>query len=154
MGAGMSASSNKHTPGPWSVRFFKSKSHKVSAPTWESLAVVYGNVDDKEFDAEGRANARLVAAAPDLLADVKALLNLLDYVRLDADGMKAFRQARTHVAKAEGDAKCDCGGTIYADPHGRFDDLCSTCIDESDRERERARRNTGATAQDEKEGIR
>lgn len=63
-----------HTPGPWEVRFFRSKSHRIDAPGWDELAVVYGNEDD-DLDRQGRANARLIAAAPDLLAACRLLLD-------------------------------------------------------------------------------
>jgi len=61
-----------HSPGPWEVRFFRSKSHRIDAPGWDELAVVYGNEDD-DLDRRGRANARRIAAAPELLAELKAL---------------------------------------------------------------------------------
>lgn len=65
-----------HSPGPWEVRFFRSKSHRIDAPGWNELAVVYGNEDD-DLDRQGRANARLIAAAPELLAVARRWLRVM-----------------------------------------------------------------------------
>lgn len=74
----------KHTPGPWKTR--KGFGHgeidvfhptrKVKKPFVPTeLAIVQINDDTKESIAESRANARLIAAAPDLL---ECLVHLAD----------------------------------------------------------------------------
>lgn len=71
-----------HTDGPWLVRegfstdtfeVYPRRGGKPEIGSWAELATVrsdYGN--DAGDTAEGEANARLIAAAPDLLEVVKA----------------------------------------------------------------------------------
>lgn len=59
---------NTFTPGPWTaVKAAGSRTWLVNSKTWNELASVYGN-QDRGLNSEGEANARLVAAAPDLLS--------------------------------------------------------------------------------------
>jgi hypothetical protein len=51
--------------------------------------------------AEVAANARLIAAAPDLLAALQALISVIG-VRVDDPRIKQFDAARAALAKAEG----------------------------------------------------
>lgn len=68
-----------HTPGPWRVRERESR-HKglkrcitakrfgdISIATWNSIDR-FGSCQMRKAIAEGEANAKLIAAAPDLLA--------------------------------------------------------------------------------------
>jgi len=55
------------------------------------------------------ANARLIAAAPDLFG---ALLNLMEWVRLDM--METQREGQSHLAKA-----CDEGDKAIAKARGQ-----------------------------------
>lgn len=71
---------NTHTPGPWSVGEVRLDKHRIDidAPhgderigyvRWESLARVYGCEDVPIIGAQVMdANARLIAASPDLYA--------------------------------------------------------------------------------------
>lgn len=121
-----SAAVGKHTPGPWTagrpdmatvVEGFDSKYiyGPGEAPACTSVAIAWGG--DIEAWDEVMANARLIAAAPDLLAALKAVLGDIDAgvlvrnVTLDgapqwATEMLAFVQrlqaAQMAVAKAEG----------------------------------------------------
>lgn len=65
----------KHTPGPWSVGRRSKKGHYrfIDADDgWLELARVVVRPEGYENDrASGAANARLIAAAPDLLAALK-----------------------------------------------------------------------------------
>lgn len=61
------------------------------------IAVV-GEVD-RYFENENEANARLIAAAPELLEALKALVNCPDYKGINTHEMNAARAA---IAKAEG----------------------------------------------------
>lgn len=59
---------------------------------------------------------------------------------------RAEREAgRCSDSKCRGDAmdtkKCECGGDIYADPKGRYDQHCGECIEASERDREWLRRH-------------
>ena len=89
---------SKHTPGPWQVGHFDSNmicdsdgANRGCAP----IARVEGTA------AERRANARLIAAAPELL---EALRGLLDpATNEDGEWYRQAREAaRAAIAKAEG----------------------------------------------------
>jgi hypothetical protein len=79
--------SAQHTPGPWSIyeenkylRIFAGKPHKPAAGTvpicgFEGMAYRDRN--------ETEANARLIAAAPELLAAVLAAINCGSYITDD-----------------------------------------------------------------------
>ncbi len=62
---------SKHTPGPWKV---------VGTEIWGAnvkIASGRGAYDEKDRQ-KNKANARLIAAAPDLLAACKTTLEMLD----------------------------------------------------------------------------
>ena len=95
---------SKHTPGPWTA---------VANPTcyeWEIrrdeddpgtyLATVIGREDTSDTD---EANARLIAAAPDLLLQLQRLERIARDT-IDADGalIAACDNALAAIAKAEG----------------------------------------------------
>lgn len=99
---------SKHTPGPWVAgRIFEESRwveiYKIKDNGMPSLPFAAC----KHFDEE--ANARLIAAAPDLL-DVLKELAALDFGALimnDDDERRidfVARKARTAIAKAEGGA--------------------------------------------------
>ena len=93
---------SKHTPGPW-----KAGSRSVTAPeTEDRLALdvrLYGG-----NSGDHRANARLIAAAPDLLLALRMLhAETADYIRLNnLGGMdnQCMQLARAALAKAVGAA--------------------------------------------------
>lgn len=63
----------QHTPGPWRQEFAQSLLVLANRPEGERIvAGVWGHSD--EALAEGYANARLIAAAPDLLAALESAL--------------------------------------------------------------------------------
>lgn len=61
----------KHSTGPWSIDHIRNKSAtkvRISSPQWASFASVVVRMKGEDSDTpQGIANARLVAAAPDLL---------------------------------------------------------------------------------------
>lgn len=65
----------KHTPGPWRLDSIKDAYRDVSSANgeWIGLARVPVQFTDEKDCAEGEANARLIAAAPELLQAVKDL---------------------------------------------------------------------------------
>ena len=98
-----------HTPGPWAVG--EAARYSVWAGN-KQVASCRWLLDDGNFapecagDYEGRANAALIAAAPDLLAALREMLAELDgriaphgYIYRDTGGMILARAA---IAKAEG----------------------------------------------------
>lgn len=96
-------SENKHTPGPWQVEF---------AHTQQSSGIVYWQVHDgsdaiacNQFCAAGNAeaNARLIAAAPDLLGALKEILESPESQENSYDCFQGLKDlARAAIAKAEG----------------------------------------------------
>lgn len=83
---------SEHTPGPWEVEGIGQVIVPNRPPAWRTLADVYGEHGDEE---QADADAHLIAAAPDLLAALEALLPHLEDARMD-DGAKAA------IAKARG----------------------------------------------------
>ena len=87
---------SKHTPGPW--RF---EPHSVDS----NYMLIYCSNTPGEGDNVrgycGAANARLIAAAPDLLEALQRLIESGD-VR-DAGEAGALKQARAAIAKATGE---------------------------------------------------
>ena len=63
----------EHTPGPWRVRYHKSVPDQVAAvmSDHELICAIYGE-----------ANARLIAAAPELLAALEQALAISQNLRL------------------------------------------------------------------------
>ena len=106
---------NLHTPGPWNLLRggievqSESNNHEVHAfvngiPV--PIAEIYRNITVEHDDpvgtyeiseAEGLANAALIAAAPDLLAALKTIIE--DRPR---DVFGAIQAAESAIAKAEG----------------------------------------------------
>ena len=94
----------KHTPGPWkwdeswgAIVTNHPNGHKLVCPMWTGC-------DRRglghEVVAEDMANARLIAAAPDLLAFAR------ECARADSDCGESIREAaRAAIARAEGGAK-------------------------------------------------
>lgn len=91
-----------HTPGPWELSAKEGREgHRQIHKDGYSLALVCARASSPASGPqyfEKDANARLIAAAPDLLA---ALKHLMRYDFGESDGAKAGRAA---IAKAEGRA--------------------------------------------------
>lgn len=84
----------KHTQGPWVVE------------TWRDVGneTVYGIVGaEKAGPEEAQANARLIAAAPDLLEAAKEALAIFEFLPQTTNGPVA-NQLRAAITKAEGSA--------------------------------------------------
>ncbi len=58
---------SKHTPGPWKTTHSEVNGYRVSDSTGWGVAVVLKDTNDE-------ANARLIAAAPDMLEALRELL--------------------------------------------------------------------------------
>lgn len=90
-----------HTPGPWGVhpKLSASENHKgYRVADGDGFFVADVSPRDEDGD-EGGANAHLIAAAPDLLAAVKAFLALDDG---RAFAHESWDDARAAVKKARG----------------------------------------------------
>ena len=94
--------SNKFTPGPWN-NMPKTEYVPICKQDEVGLALGFINSTNLERTAEGKANAYLIAAAPDLL---EALEQMIDEYGTAGDGWtrnnKALRDAREVISKARG----------------------------------------------------
>ena len=87
-----------HTPGPWTI--LPNTPHFVRAmhPTdgMQPVATVY------HFDGELEANARLIAAGPDLLAAARLAVEWAEQVPAPYRDWPHVAAARAAIAKAKG----------------------------------------------------
>ncbi len=89
---------SKYTPGPWMIDRFKGQPPYLVANKTEVVCLL-GNHERMENDKR-EANARLIAASPDLLKACKALLKSIDCAWQHSLGISC-RAARAAIAKAE-----------------------------------------------------
>ncbi len=84
-----------HTPGPWR---YMSGTHSLYDGDGRAVALVYG---PRGIDCSRRdANARIIAAAPELLEALKEMLSAWD--EDPAYGAASADKARAAIAKATG----------------------------------------------------
>lgn len=92
-----------HTPGPWTATGPKDFSTSgmiiliLSIDNYPA-AFVPGWTDAEDTAKEAAANARLIAAAPDMLAALRDAVGILDSL----GGGETCRAVRAAIAKAEG----------------------------------------------------
>ena len=97
-------SKTTHTPGPW---FINKRAAMFIECAHRGIASCTGadNRSPDNLEAENKANARLIAAAPDLLAACKAALAALSQpMTYPADIEAAKKWLTDAAAKAEGRA--------------------------------------------------
>lgn len=101
------ADAGGHTPGPWQADGFEINKEglepKGSATVWHVAGTSYSLADPDTR----RANARLIAAAPELLEALKDCLGYVisDYESRDGGfggAQESVDRARAAIAKAEG----------------------------------------------------
>ena len=105
-------SEEKHTPGPWHADISRSYGFPSSlTPNIPINPVVMGSPVNRSLAKvprlypEAEANARLIAAAPDLLDALKALTHSLDVEDLVHDDQRSsFAAAIAAIAKSTGGA--------------------------------------------------
>ena len=96
--------SGAHTPGPWisvGARIEHADDGVIDIADFDPCCMGMGQ--DGRGHAEIRANARLCAAAPDLLDALSVLVELVSFQICD-DGHPAIINARAAIAKATGGA--------------------------------------------------
>lgn len=112
---------SKHTPGPWAYRKITRKQEweidtkrcpNLGHESWTGMSVVFGCDDDPKMGkVVGEANARLIAAAPELLEALEGMLEIYG-VREQHMSREPFasstevdccNQARAAIAKATGE---------------------------------------------------
>ncbi len=86
---------SKHTPGPWI--------NDGDGIVWSESDPIYGWIADCRNGAQD-ANARLIAAAPDLLEALRSMLSEFSVMASPATAgeIAACEAARAAIAKAEG----------------------------------------------------
>ncbi len=104
----MNKETTKHTPGPWKARdcFTNGQPVEYAIETRDAwLASVHITGPKNGFDCEeAEANARLIAAAPELLEALKKVLPLVESLVLDGEPyMNEQEEARDAIAKATGE---------------------------------------------------
>ena len=98
--------SAKHTRGPW--RSFGSSTIYIEARLgdgWIQEVCSVGPTEaDKGYGEQQQANARLIAAAPELLEALQWLVDLMPDPELDNDAVQRAQviKARDAIAKATG----------------------------------------------------
>ena len=98
---------NKHTPGPWIHTEDDDNYHAVTAGCGYHV-----NSDDDGFEIAGcisKANAMLIAAAPDLLEALEELkceliLSDVDMDYIESHFRKALNKAHVAIARARGES--------------------------------------------------
>jgi hypothetical protein len=100
----------EHTPGPWEVvTDFWGDQIRITGPagvlvSYAAQAAIYG-VETYKIEAdEAAANARLIAAAPDLLRELQELILVADELPFTTVGhfVEHCSKARAAIAKATG----------------------------------------------------
>ena len=91
---------SEHTPGPWKIERHYSPGYKnISAEKHTALAQVVWCMEDEDRSPECEANAHLIAAAPELLEALEALV--LDESK-EYIPTRLWSAARAAIEKATG----------------------------------------------------
>lgn len=101
---------SKHTPGPW--HFHKKQSEfafriDAAGDDWQELATVYQVPPYTHLMEQGEANARLIAAAPELLEALTRMREMYQVLLEQTGGRddSILFDARRAIAKATGGAE-------------------------------------------------
>ena len=87
----------KHTPGPWEA----DESRAMTAINTADKHVAMVNISHQVSIAEHHANARLIAAAPEMLDALESLVSCISETR-GSDAYLALIAARDAITKAKG----------------------------------------------------
>ena len=100
----------KHTPGPWQAMLSGNVVYEWTPPGGRSISckiVARTTNHNAAPDTEEAANARLIAAAPELLEALKLaeerIVELSAWAKIEAEG-QTIAEIRAAIAKAEGRA--------------------------------------------------
>lgn len=100
---------SKHTPGPWECELgHENGDFQINSTgcRWKAIANATANVlgADAVYDDEAQANAKLIAAAPDMLKALNFCVKAMRIAGVDTvpDGLcsQAASEARAAIAKA------------------------------------------------------
>lgn len=99
---------NTHTPGPWAVHanVRDSRTDAARIDAGDTLVATVSTLPTKTTAAwhEAHANARLLAAAPDMLEALQSLVRAVEqFTSAVALGWPELEQAKAAIAKATGE---------------------------------------------------
>lgn len=87
-----------HTPAPWRVQpSTRTDQHIIAGKRWIATVSNHDFHPTEEENERTKANAHLIAAAPDLLAALMEAAEIIESTGLDAS------PARAAIAKAQGE---------------------------------------------------
>jgi hypothetical protein len=84
-----------YTPGPWPYRWRKGFIRIVGSDG-EDIARIHPSLREE-------VNARLISAAPDLLAALQEAINVIEYIKPEGNGNGTIIRGRAAIAKAIGE---------------------------------------------------
>jgi hypothetical protein len=93
----------KHTPGPWVCSQMESggwKIHPADNPGFKICRIENAITYLMDFDEAAEPDARLIAAAPDLLAACQEFVRKVEAG--EARSTKSYEQMKAAIAKADG----------------------------------------------------
>lgn len=90
-----------HTPGPWTIDWNVSRLDIFSADAATLVATLRRSALSPGIDDTAKANARLIAAAPDMLEALQKLCAIQEYGDV-ASWASEWDEARAAIAKATG----------------------------------------------------
>lgn len=99
------STNTKHTPGPWAITRYSTSDGQLRIVTDDNQALPLASVNygDGITMKTTAANARLIAAAPDLLEALKKVLAFAEApVSMSADHDGILAEVRAAIAKATG----------------------------------------------------
>ena len=94
---------SKFTPGPWAIDWNVARLDIFSSDAKVLVASLRRSAMSPAIDEAARANARLIAAAPDLLATLVDAHDIIDAIGQPETAEVAARM-RAVIAKAKGEA--------------------------------------------------
>ena len=94
----------QHTPGPWNLPSHVADGDIGIVAGPRLLAMVTNDEDEPMADSEQLANARLMAAAPALLAALRVAIRVIEENDLDEAMAGEFEVLADAIAKCEGRA--------------------------------------------------
>lgn len=96
----------EHTPGDWAVNWRSqeddSQYFDIEDYNGNTVCKVESYDASEEFQEEGKANARLIAAAPDLLAVCENAVRILEH-NCPHEALPAIELLKHEIAKAKGE---------------------------------------------------
>jgi hypothetical protein len=99
----------KGTPGPWRFSLSKRRAY-ISGVHWDNFAKVVVKMEtEKIYSVQGIANAKLIAAAPDLLS---ALQNLVHLHMCEQEGLSSGQPSPTDWMEAVDNASNAIGKAL------------------------------------------